>query len=176
MAELATIARPYADALFKASRGNLPQTQAWLDQLAAAASSQELLDFAANPPVNATQVFHVVTSAIKDSLPEHGVNFLRMVIDNDRLAAVPEVARQFRVLANEVSGSSDAVIVSAFPIDQAELQQLIATLEKRFGRKLEASVKIDPELIGGVRVAVGDEVLDTSVKARLEQMKSALIA
>ena len=99
-----------------------------------------------------------------------------MVIDNDRLAAVPEVARQFRVLANEVSGSSDAVIVSAFPIDQAELQQLVATLEKRFGRKLEASVKIDPELIGGVRVAVGDEVLDTSVKARLEQMKSALIA
>ena len=154
MAELATIARPYADALFKASRGNLPQTQAWLDQLAAAASSQELLDFAANPRVNATQVFHVLTSAIKDSLPEHGVNFLRMVIDNDRLAAVPEVARQFRVLANEVSGSSDAVIVSAFPIDQAELQQLIATLEKRFGRKLEASVKIDPEFrfkICGVR-------------------------
>ena len=113
MAELATIARPYADALFKASRGNLPQTQAWLDHLAAAASSQELLDFAANPRVNATQVFHVVTSAIKDSLPEHGVNFLRMVIDNDRLAAVPEVARQFRVLANEVSGSSDAVSVSA---------------------------------------------------------------
>ena len=90
--------------------------------------------------------------------------------------AVPEIARQFRVLANEVAGSSDAVIQSAFPIGQAELSELIATLEKRFGRKLEAKVQVTPELIGGVRVAVGDEVLDTSVKARLEQMKSALTA
>ena len=176
MAELATIARPYAEALFKVSRADLPATQTWLDHLASAASSQELLDFAANPRVNATQVFHVVTSAVKDQLPERGANFLRAVIDNDRLPALPEIARQFRMLANEVAGSSDALIQSAFPIGDAELRELMATLEKRFGRKLEATVKVNPELIGGVRVAVGDEVLDTSVKARLEQMKSALIA
>ena len=176
MAELATIARPYAEALFEVTRANLPATQAWLDHLASAASSEDLLQFAANPRVNASQVFHVVTSALKDSLPEQGVNFLRTLIDNDRLAAVPEIARQFRVLANEVAGNSDAVIQSAFPIGQAELSELIATLEKRFGRKLEAKVQVTPELIGGVRVAVGDEVLDTSVQARLEQMKSALIA
>lgn len=176
MAELATIARPYAEALFKVARANLPATQAWLDNLASAAGNPELLQFAANPRVNATQVFHVITSALKDSLPEQGVNFLRTVIDNERLEAVPEVARQFRVLANEVAGSSDAVIQSAFPIGPSELADLVATLEKRFGCKLEAAVQLDPGLIGGVRVAVGDEVLDTSVKARLEQMKSALIA
>ena len=62
---------------------------------------------------------------------------------------MPEIARQFRVLANEVAGSSDAVIQSAFPIGQAELSELIATLEKRFGRKLEAKVQVTPELIGG---------------------------
>ena len=176
MAELATIARPYAEALFQVTRANLPATQGWLDSLATAASSQDLLAFADNPRVNASQVFHVVTSVLKDALPDQGVNFLRTVIDNDRLAALPEVARQFRTLANEVAGSSDAVIQSAFPLGQAELSDLMATLEKRFGRKLEATVQVKPELIGGVRVAVGDEVLDTSVKARLEQMKSALIA
>ncbi|MGB3067325.1 MAG: F0F1 ATP synthase subunit delta [Ottowia sp.] len=176
MAELATIARPYAEALFQASRADLAATQSWLDGLAGAAASDELLQFAADPRADARQVFDVVTSVLKNSLPEKGTNFLRTVIENGRLVALPEVARQFRVLANEVSGNSDALIQSAFPIDAAELNGLVATLEKRFGRKLQATVQIEPALIGGVRVTVGDEVLDTSVKARLEQMKTALTA
>lgn len=176
MAELATIARPYAEALFQASRADLAATQSWLDGLAGAAASDELLQFAADPRVDARQVYDVVTGVLKNSLPERGVNFLRTVIENGRLVALPEVARQFRALANEVSGNSDALIQSAFPIDDAELSGLVATLEKRFGRKLQASVQIEPALIGGVRVTVGDEVLDTSVKARLEQMKTALTA
>lgn len=176
MAELATIARPYAEALFQVSRADLAGTQTWLDGLATAAGNDELLQFAANPKVNASQVFHIVTSVLKSPLPERGTNFLRAVIDNERLAALPEVARQFRQLANAVSGSSDALIQSAFPIEPAELAALTGTLEKRFGRKLEPTVEIEPSLIGGVRVVVGDEVLDTSVKARLEQMKMALTA
>ena len=73
-------------------------------------------------------------------------------------------------------GSSDATVYSAFPLGGAELANLTATLEKRFGRKLNLKVELEPELIGGIRVVVGDEVLDTSVKARLEQMKAALTA
>ena len=176
MAELATIARPYAEALFQVSRADLAATQSWLDGLAGAAASDELLQFAADPRVNARQVFDVVTGVLKNPLPERGANFLHAIIDNARLAALPEVARQFRDLANAVSGSSDALIQSAFPIDDSELNSLVTTLEKRFGRKLQAQVQIDPALIGGVRVTVGDEVLDTSVKARLEQMKTALTA
>ena len=176
MAELATIARPYAEALFQVSRADLAATGAWLDGLAGAAGNDELLQFAANPKVNADQVFQVVTAVLKQPLPERGANFLRTVIDNERLAALPEVARQYRELANAVSGSSDALIQSAFPIGEGELRELVATLEQRFGRKLQATVSVDPSLIGGVRVVVGDEVLDTSVKARLEQMKVALTA
>ena len=176
MAELATIARPYAEALFEASRGDLPGTQHWLDALAAAADEPQLLQFAANPKVNAAQVLQVVTSVLDKPLPDRGANFLRTVVENDRLAALPSVAKQFRELANEQGGRSDAVIYSAFPISDADLAALKAVLEKRFGRALETSVHIDPELIGGVRVVVGDEVLDTSVKARLQQMKSALTA
>ena len=102
-------------------------------------------------------------------------NLLRTVIDNGRLAALPEIAAQFHALVNARSGVSDAIVYSAFPIDAAQLADVVAALEKRFGRKLNASVVVEPELIGGIRVVVGDEVLDTSVKARLEQMKVALL-
>ena len=85
-------------------------------------------------------------------------------------------AQQFHALINAQSGVSDAVVESAFPIDGAQLADVVATLERRFGRKLNATVEVKPELIGGIRVIVGDEVLDTSVQARLQQMKVALTA
>ena len=85
-------------------------------------------------------------------------------------------ASQFRELKNSLGGSSDAIVYSAFPMDTTALGGVSTALEKRFGRKLNVSIKEDPSLIGGIRVVVGDEVLDTSVKARLEQMKVALTA
>jgi F-type H+-transporting ATPase subunit delta len=122
------------------------------------------------------QVADLIKSVAKTALPDMAGNFLRTVVENGRLSALPEIALQFRALKNAQSGSSDAVVFSAFPIDSAALADLTSTLEKRFGRKLNLSVALQPELIGGIRVVVGDEVLDTSVKARLEQMKVALAA
>lgn len=176
MAELATIARPYAEALFKASLADLSGTAAWLDELTAIARNSQLLQFSDSPKVTTTQVFDVIVGVAQVALPEPAKNFLRMLIENGRLSALPEIAAQFRALKNAQSGSSDAVVHSAFAIDGAQLADLAATLEQRFGRKLNVSVQLQPELIGGVRVVVGDEVLDTSVKARLEQMKVALAA
>jgi F-type H+-transporting ATPase subunit delta len=176
MAELATIARPYAEALYKASAGDLAAVSAWVDELAVIAENPQLLQFADSPKVTSAQVFELITGVAKAVLGDHARNFLRTVIDNGRLSALPEIAAQFRALKNAQSGSSDAVVYSAFPIDQVVLADVAATLEKRFGRKLNVSVELQPELIGGVRVVVGDEVLDTSVKARLEQMKVALTA
>jgi F-type H+-transporting ATPase subunit delta len=177
MAELATIARPYAEAMFKASAdGDLPQLSAQVDALAAVAADPELRQFADNPNVLPTQVFDLVTGVATIPLAAATKNLLQAVIDNGRLAALPQVAEQFRQLVNARGGVSDAVIQSAFPIDEAQFAEVVATLERRFGRKLNAHVEIDPELIGGIRAVVGDEVLDTSVKARLEQMKVALAA
>jgi F-type H+-transporting ATPase subunit delta len=176
MAELATIARPYAEALYKSSARDLNGATQWLDALAAVAANAQLLQFADNPKVTSGQVFDVVADVAKVQLPDNAKNFLRAVIDNGRVSALPEIAAQFRALKNAQSGSSDAVVYSAFPIDGAALGGVSAALEKRFGRKLNLSVKEDPSLIGGIRVVVGDEVLDTSVKARLEQMKVALTA
>ena len=176
MAELATIARPYADALFKAQASDLAGTAAWLDELAAVADNDQLQQFADNPRVTDAQVFELISGVVRTALPEAGKNFLRLVIENRRLAALPVVAQQLRALLNAQSGIADAVVHSAFPIEAAALAELSSTLEKRFARKLQVSVQLDESLIGGIRVVVGDEVLDTSVKARLEQMKAALTA
>lgn len=180
MAELATIARPYADALFKAATAgavmDLASTADWVDELAAIAANPQLRQLADNPKVTADQVFAVFTGVARSALSDTAKNFLRTVIDNGRINALPEVASQFRALVNRRNGSSDAVVYSAFPMDSAALSEVSAALEKRFGRKLNLKVELEPALIGGVRVVVGDEVLDTSVKARLEQMKVALIS
>jgi F-type H+-transporting ATPase subunit delta len=174
MAELATIARPYAEALFKASSSDLNAAAVWVEELSAIAANPQLLQFAENPNVTEAQVFEVVAGVAQGALPDMAKNFLKTVIENGRLSVLPEIATQFRALKNAQSGSSDAVIYSAFNIDSAALAELAVTLEKRFNRKLNLSVELQPELIGGIRVVVGDEVLDSSVKARLEQMKVAL--
>jgi F-type H+-transporting ATPase subunit delta len=176
MAEIATIARPYAEALYKAQAADLAGAAAWLDELATIVHNAQLLEFAESPKVSDSQLFDLILGVVKTALPQAGQNFLRLVIENRRLAAVPEIALQFRALKNAQSGTADATVFSAFPIDAAALADLSSTLEKRFARKLHLRVEIDASLIGGIRVVVGDEVLDTSVKARLEQMKAALTA
>ncbi len=176
MAELATIARPYAEALFKASAADNAFTAQWLDRMADIAADPDLMRFASNPKSTVDQVVDLVASVMKEPLVPVARQFLRTVLENGRLGALPEMAAQFRLHLNAQGGASDATIFSAFPMEGAALTDVTQSLEKRFNRKLHVSVRLQPELIGGIRVVVGDEVLDTSVKARLEQMKVALAA
>jgi F-type H+-transporting ATPase subunit delta len=176
MAELATIARPYAEALFQAVASDAAQASHWLNELSDVASDETLLQFADSPKVSAEQVFAVISDVVKTALPVEARNFLQLLIENGRLAALPEIASQFQALKNARTGTADAIVYSAFEIESSALADLSGLLEKRFGRQLNLSVQLAPELIGGIRVAVGDEVLDTSVQARLEQMKVALTA
>jgi F-type H+-transporting ATPase subunit delta len=175
MAEPSTIARPYAAALFQSSTAaDGAQLVAQLDELALIAGDDGLRQFAASPKVSDEQVFGLVTGLADKDLNPKLRNLLSTVIDNGRLPVLSEIAAQFRSLVNERGGVADAQIVSAFPLDAAQQSELVQVLEKRFGRQLKAQVAVDPSLIGGVRVTVGDEVLDTSVRARLEQMRAAL--
>jgi F-type H+-transporting ATPase subunit delta len=176
MAELATIARPYAEALAKAAGTQLAAVSTEVQALAAVAAEPQLRAFADNPKVSADQVFEVMAGVLKAPLSPLVSNFLRTVLDNGRVAALGEIAAQVKALANAQGGVSDAVVESAFPLEGAALADLAATLEKRFARKLNLKLSVRPELIGGVRVVVGDEVLDTSVAARLAQMKQTLTA
>ncbi len=176
MAEIATIARPYAEALFKAAGTQAAALSTEVGALAAVAADEQLRQFADNPKTSSEQVFAVVLGVVQQPLSAAAQNFLRTVLDNGRLSALPEISAQFHALVNAQSGVSDALIESAFPIEASQLPDVVATLEKRFARKLNARVDVRPELIGGIRVVVGDEVLDASVKARLDHMKVALTA
>ena len=175
MAEPSTIARPYAAALFQSSTAaDGAQLVAQLDALAGIAGDAGLRQFAADPKVSNEQVFKLVSGVAGPDLSPKLTNLLHVVIDNGRLPVLPEIASQFRALVNDRGGVADAHIVSAFPLDATQQADLAKVLEKRFGRQLKTTVSVDSSLIGGVRVTVGDEVLDTSVVARLEQMRVAL--
>ncbi len=179
MAELATLARPYAEALYKAAASDLAGASKWVELLKVVAEDDSLQQLAQSPNVSRQQVVDLIVEVAKKekvTLPEMAVNFINTVIDNNRLSVLPEIAVQFRELKNSQSGSFDAMIYSAFDISPTELPAVVKALETRFARKLNVTVKLEPDLIGGIRVVVGDEVFDASVKAHLEQMKVALTA
>jgi F-type H+-transporting ATPase subunit delta len=177
MAELASIARPYAEALFKAVASS--EAAGLVDLLRSVsdvASNLQLRQFAASPKVGSAQVVELVAAIVKTPLPSCLRNLLQTVVDNGRLAALPDIAQQFQALVHARAGVHEATVYSAYPMTPAQLAEVLLSLEKRFGRKLSAQVVVAPELIGGIRAVVGDEVLDTSVQARLEQMRIALTA
>lgn len=181
MAEIATIARPYAEALMKASAdGDAASLASEISAVAAVAANPQMRQFADDPKAEAGNVLDVITSVARTSggapMSDAAKNLVRMVIENGRLSALPQIAAQFQALVDAGTGTSQATIESAFPIDADQVAEVKAAMEKRFSRKLEMSVVVVPELIGGVRVIVGDEVLDTSIRARLDQMKAALTA
>jgi F-type H+-transporting ATPase subunit delta len=175
MAELATIARPYAEALFRVAKsGNLSAWSDLVSEMAAVAAHPDVKSFAGNPKFSDQQVVDTFQSLLKSNVSAEAKNFIAMLAENGRLTLLPEIGAQFHVLKNAAEGAADAEITSAFEMTDAQVKDLVATLEKKFGRKLNPSVKVDSFLIGGVRVAVGDEVLDTSVRAKLQKMHTAL--
>jgi F-type H+-transporting ATPase subunit delta len=177
MAELATVARPYAEALFRvAQTGDMAAWSAIASELAQIGAHPDVQAFASNPNVTHAQLADTIASLVKSPLNAEANNFIALLAQNGRLALLPEIGAQFAMLKNALVGAADAHVVSAFDLSAGQLNELVASLEKKFGRKLNPTVTVDPSLIGGVRVVVGDEVLDTSVRARLQQMHVALTA
>jgi F-type H+-transporting ATPase subunit delta len=175
MAELATIARPYAEAAFEVADRD-GKLAAWADalgRLAAVAADPEVLRLVGDPLVTADGLYGVVAGAAGD-LPVEAQNFLRILVANGRVAVLPQVRELFDELKNEREGVVDAEIASAFPLDPSQTAELVRGLEARFKRKVQPQVSVDKELIGGVRVAVGDEVIDGSVRGKLAAMAAAL--
>ena len=179
MAELSTVARPYAEALFSVAQGSGKPLDAWLvaaEELATLMSHPEVTEVVADPNLDQAQVFGLLTGMLKSPLPEPGGNFLKLLIENQRLAVLPEVAAQFRRLKNSAEGVADCLIETAFPLNDSQVTELVTSLAVKFGRKLKPEVRVNAELIGGVRATVGDQVLDGSVRARLSDMQTALTA
>jgi len=178
MAELSTIARPYAEALYAAAKSG-GQAAAWLAPLTAlaqVADHPQVAEVLADPKLAKAQAVDLLAALSKQSLPDGMRNFVALIVDNDRVAALPQVAAQFRALKNADEGVADCLVETAFPLSDDQLKSLLASLARKFPLQLKPEVRVDPQLIGGVRVTVGDQVLDTSVRARLDQMRNALTA
>lgn len=175
MAESVTIARPYADAAFKLAKESGAQG-IWsqrLQRLALIAQDGDMAQVMGNPRLSVEQVAELFISLSDDNDPILA-NFVRTLAENRRLALLPEVSRLFELARSQEEGVQEAVVYSAFPIDDAQVAALLQQLEPRFGTRLTARVEIDASLIGGVRVTVGDQMLDASVRGKLDAMAVAL--
>ena len=175
MAESVTIARPYADAAFMLAKESGAQG-IWsqrLQRLALIAQDKEMTEVMTNPRLSTEQVAELFISLSADS-DAILANFVRTLAENRRLALLPEISRLFELAKSQEEGVQEAVVYSAFPIDDAQVAALMQQLEPRFGTRLTARVEVDPSLIGGVRVTVGDQMLDASVRGKLDAMAVAL--
>ena len=176
MAENVTIARPYAEAAFKLATGAGalgPWSEA-LDRMAAVAADPQMQACFTNPTLGAEKLVELFTGIVGGSLDETQQNFVRVLVDNERLLVLPEIRDLFVVRKNEHEGVLDADIVSAFPLDGPTLKTLTKELEAKFKAKLNVSVSVDPALIGGVVISIGDDVIDASVRGKLANMAAAL--
>jgi F-type H+-transporting ATPase subunit delta len=180
MAENSTVARPYAEALFASVKGSASDLSGAAEQLELLAQLVQLPDVRAalsDPLLLDEDRIGVVRSLLKE-VPFDGAmgNFLGLLVANDRLLLMPEIAHQFLALKDEAEGVAQANIFSAFPLSEEQVNELVRMLEPKFDLKLKPHVTVDETLIGGVRVVVGDYVLDTSVQAQLQRMRDALMA
>ena len=175
MAENVTIARPYAEAIFALADagGALGGWSRTLAVMAAVAANSDLRAAAANPNLSASQVYGLFAGACGD-LASEAQNLVHVLIENGRLALLPEIRAIYEELKNEREGVMEAVITSAQPLESGQLSALVAELERRFGRKISPQVRVDANLIGGARMQVGDEVIDGSVRGKLAAMAVAL--
>ena len=176
MAETTTIARPYAEAIFGLAdkAGSLAKWSQMLATMAAVVAHSEVRTCIANPNLGADQIYGLFISLCKDDFPTEAQNLVRVLIHNDRLVLLPEIRERFEALKNEREGVVEAAIHTAFPLDDTQLAGLVVDLERRFKRKVEPHVTLDKDLIGGVRVVIGDEVIEGSVRGRLADMAAAL--
>jgi F-type H+-transporting ATPase subunit delta len=178
MAELTTIARPYAEAAFRiASDANaLPVWSEMLRFLCDVTTDPRAAAALDNPKLTAGDKASLLLSIGGDRLDATGRSFVRVLVDADRIAVLPQIRALFETLKNDADGVATARIDTAFPLTDAQAAELTSALEKRFGRKIEAIVRVDPALGGGARITVGDTVIDGTIEAQLAAMSTQLRA
>ena len=178
MAEPSTIARPYAEAIFRLAdaQGKLAEWSGVLANLAAVAADGRVRAAIGDPNLSAANVAGLFISILSGKLSGDAENLVRVLAENERLDVLAEIRTQYEALKNEREGVVDAEVYTAFDLDAAQLAELVARLEKNTGRKVKARVHVDKELIAGVKVILGDKVIDGSARAQLGALENALKA
>ena len=178
MAEPSTIARPYAEAVFRLAdaQGKLGDWSVALANLSAVAADERIRAAVADPNRPAAKSAALIISVLAGQLPPDGENFIRVLAENGRLDVLAEINTQYLALKNEREGVIEAEVESAFEMNEGQVADLVARLEKKTGRKVKARVSVDASLIGGVKVTIGDKVMDGSARAQLVALENALKA
>ncbi|MCB5190965.1 F0F1 ATP synthase subunit delta [Methylobacillus arboreus] len=176
MAEAITIARPYAVAVYclAKEKNALADWSQLLEFAAAVAADEQMRAFIDNPKVDAADLERVFLSVAGDKLNEAGVNLVKLLVEYGRLSILPEIAAAFEDLKAQEEGVLEAEITAATKPSDAEFAAIVKRLETKFGKKVEASVKVDPEIIGGIKIVVGDTVIDASVRGQLQELAYTL--
>jgi len=178
MAEPSTVARPYAEAAFRLADagGALAKWSEMLGALALVAQDERVQRAVADPNLSDAQVAGLFIAILSGKLNGEAENLLRVLAENKRIELLPEIRTQFEALKNEREGVVEAEVHSAFELTQAQVADLVQRLEKKTGRKVRAQVRIDKDLIGGVKLVLGDKVIDGSARAQLGALRAALKA
>lgn len=176
MAELVTVARPYAEAAFKTAleKSELDATGEGLALVAAIAADPQMRSVVSNPRVNSQQKKDLFAAVAGDRANATVGNLVGMLVDNHRESLLPSIAEQFEFLKREHEKVLHAKITSAQALTDTQRQEIVGSLERQYGRKLEVEVEIDPELLGGARVQIGDQVIHASMRDALAQLAAAL--
>ena len=176
MAELTTIARPYAEAAFRLARDEkaLPAWSAMLQLVASVAADPRMAAALDNPQLTSSDKEVLLLSVCGDKLDPLARNFVRVLVEADRVAVLPQIGALFEALKDAAEGLARARIDSAFALSEAQVTELKTALEAHFGKKIDATVHVDPTLIGGARITVGDTVIDGTVEAQLANMATRL--
>ena len=178
MAEPSTIARPYAEAAFRLAdaAGTLPKWSEMLGALGQVAQDARVRAAVTQPGLSDAQAAGILIGVLSGRLTAEAENFLRVLAENGRLGLLPEIRSQFEALKDEREGVLEAEVQSAFELSQAQVADLVQRLEKKTGRKIRTKVQVDKSLIAGVRVVLGDQVIDGSARAQLGALEAALKA
>jgi len=176
MAEPLTIARPYAEAVFKLAREQ-GGFAAWSDMLAlleAIAGDAQMQACINDPKIGTQQIQALVLGVAGERLDGGGRNFVQVLAEGGRLPLLPQIRALYEESRRSHEGVLEATIVSAQPLDEEQAAQLVRRLEAKYGRTVSARIEVDARLIGGVKIVVGDKVIDATVRGRLDAMAAAL--
>ena len=176
MAELVTIARPYAEAAFKlgVENNNLARWSDMLSLIEAVVTHEQVAARIGDPNLDAGALEALILGSLGERLDGPGRNLVQVLVQNQRLELVPHLRELFDGLRREHEGVLEAKIISALPMSDEQVRELLSVLEKKYGRKVNAQVEIDGALIGGARIVVGDQVIDATVRGRLDALAAAL--
>ena len=176
MAEITTIARPYAKAAFSYAREQnaLAPWGGMLAFAAAVVADERMAAYLSRPQLTGAKQAEAVIAACGDKLDKPGQNFVRQLCANRRIAALPAIREQFDAMVAELQKLGEVTVTSAFPMGDAETAKLTASLKRRFAQDVRVAVEVDPALMGGIVVRFGDLVIDASVRGRLNKLASTL--